>query len=107
MAKYLLMGSYTADGVKGLMKDGGAKRKAAAEAAIKSVGGRMESFYFAFGDNDLYAVIDAPDNATLAGVALAINAAGAARLKTVVLLSPEDVDEALKKGAKYTPPGQA
>ena len=107
MPKYLVMGSYTADGVKGLMKDGGAKRKAAAEAAIKSVGGRMESFYFAFGDNDLYAVIDAPDNATLAGVALAINAAGAARLKTVVLLSPEDVDEALKKGAKYTPPGQA
>jgi uncharacterized protein with GYD domain len=107
MAKYLLMGSYTPDGVKGLMKDGGAKRKAAAEAAIKSVGARMESFYFAFGEHDLYAVVDAPDNATLAGVALAINAAGAARLKTVVLLSPEDVDDALKKGAKYTPPGQA
>ena len=107
MAKYLVMASYTADGVKGLMKDGGAKRKAAAEAAIKSVGGRMDSFYFAFGEYDLYAVIDAPDNATLAGVALAINSAGAVRLKTVVLLSPEEIDDALKKGAKYTPPGQA
>jgi uncharacterized protein with GYD domain len=107
MPKYLVIGNYTVDGVKGLMKDGGAKRKAAAEAAIKSVGARMEAFYFAFGDNDLYAIVDAPDNATLAGVALAINAGGGARLKTVVLLTGEEVDEALKKGAKYTPPGQA
>lgn len=106
MPKYLVIGNYTVDGVKGLMKDGGAKRKAATEAAITSVGARMEAFYFAFGDNDLYAIVDAPDNATLAGVALAINAGGGARLKTVVLLTGEEVDEALKKGAKYTPPGQ-
>ena len=107
MPKYLAIGNYTVDGVKGLMKEGGVKRKAAAEAAIKSVGGRVEAFYFAFGENDLYAVIDAPDNAAVAGVALAINAGGGARLKTVVLLTAEEVDEALKQGAKYTPPSQA
>lgn len=106
MPKYLVMASYTADGAKGLMADGGSKRRAAAEAAIKSVGGRIESFYFAFGGHDLYSVIEAPDNQTMAAAALAINAAGAVRLKTVALLTPEEIDYAAKKGATYTPPGR-
>ncbi|MBI4887101.1 MAG: GYD domain-containing protein [Acidobacteria bacterium] len=106
MPKYLIVASYTADGVKGLLKDGGSKRRQAAEAALKSVGGRMESFYFAFGDHDVYAVIEAPDNATIAAASLAINASGAVHTKTVVLLAPEELDQAAKKTATYQPPGR-
>ena len=106
MAKYLLTASYTADGVKGLMKDGGSKRQQAAEAAVKSVGGRMEAFYFAFGEHDAIVLIDAPDNASVAAASMAINASGAVQTKTVVLLTPEEVDQATKKTATYQPPGR-
>jgi uncharacterized protein with GYD domain len=106
MAKYLLTASYTADGVKGLMKDGGSKRQQAAEAAVKSVGGRMEAFYFAFGEHDAILLIDAPDNASVAAASMAINASGAVQTKTVVLLTPEEVDQAAKKTTTYQPPGR-
>jgi uncharacterized protein with GYD domain len=106
MAKYLLTASYTADGVKGLMKDGGSKRQQAAEAAVKSVGGRMEAFYFAFGEHDAIVLIDAPDNASVAAASMAINASGAVQTKTVVLLTPEEVDQAAKKTTTYQPPGR-
>jgi uncharacterized protein with GYD domain len=106
MPKFLLMASYTADGVKGVMKDGGTKRKQAAEAALKSVGGRVEAVYFALGEYDLYAVVDAPDNATVTAAAMAINASGAARIQTVALLTPEEIDQAIQKRPAYTPPGQ-
>jgi uncharacterized protein with GYD domain len=106
MAKYLIVASYTAEGVKGLLKDGGSKRKRAAEAAVQSVGGKMESFYFAFGEHDVYGVLDAPDSATVAAASMAINASGAVRTRTVVLLTPEEMDQATKKNATYTPPGQ-
>lgn len=106
MAKYLIVASYTAEGVRGLLKDGGSKRKRAAEAAVQSVGGKMDSFYFAFGEHDVFAVIDAPDSATVAAASMAINASGAVRTRTVVLLTPEEMDQATKKSASYTPPGQ-
>ena len=106
MPKYLITACYTAEGVKGLLKDGGTKRRQAAEAAIKSVGGKMEAFYFAFGDQDAVVVVDAPDNASIAAASLAINASGRVQTKTVVLLTPEEIDQAKKKGAKYTPPGR-
>ena len=106
MPKYLVMASYTADGVKGLLKDGGTKRKQAGEAAFKSVGARMEAFYFALGEQDLYAIVDAPDNVTMAAVSMAIAAGGAVKPRTVVLLTAEEVDQVAKKGASYTPPGQ-
>ena len=106
MPKYLIMASYTAEGVRGLLKDGGTKRRQAAEAALKSVGGRVESFYFAFGEHDAYVVVDAPDNAALAAASLAINATGAVQTRTVVLLTPEEIDQATKKSAAYQPPGR-
>lgn len=105
MPKYLVMVSYTADGVKGVLKDGGTKRRQAAEAALKSVGGRLDSLYFAFGEEDVYALVDAPDNASVAAASLALAASGAVRTRTVVLLTPEEIDQAVKKGASYTPPG--
>ena len=106
MPKYLIVASYNAEGAKGLLKDGGTKRRQMAEAALKSVGGRVEAFYFAFGDNDLYAIIDAPDNVSVAAASLAINASGAVSTRTVVLLSPEEIDQAAKKAPAYKAPGQ-
>ena len=105
MAKYLLVASYTAEGAKGVMKDGGTKRRQAAEQAINSAGGKLEAFYFAFGDNDAYVIVDAPDNASVAGMSLTISASGAVNTKTVVLLAPEEIDQASKKGTTYTAPG--
>jgi uncharacterized protein with GYD domain len=105
MAKYLIAASYTADGAKGVLKDGGTKRREAAEAAIKSAGGRLEAFYFAFGDHDAFVIVDAPDHATVASASLAINASGAVRTKTVVLLTPEEIDQASKRSTTYKAPG--
>lgn len=100
MAKYLIEASYSQLGLKGLVKDGGTARRAAVEAAVKHLGGHLDVFYFAFGTSDVYAVVDAPDNITVAAFALAIGGTGvAAHLKTVVLLTPEEVDQAAKKSA--------
>ena len=106
MAKYLVEASYTSEGAKGVLKDGGSKRRAAAEQVIKSAGGKMEAFYFAFGPRDAFVVVDAPDQATIAAVALAINASGSVHTTTTVLLTPEEIDQAAKKSVKYTPPGR-
>jgi uncharacterized protein with GYD domain len=105
MAKYLLEASYSVDGVKGVVAKGGSARKAAVQAAVEGVGGKLESFYFAFGATDALVVIDVPDNATAAGLALAVAASGAAAIRTVVLLTPEEIDAATRKQVSYTPPG--
>lgn len=106
MAKYLIAASYTAEGARGLLKDGGSKRRQAAAEAIKSAGGKLEAFYFAFGDTDAYVIVDAPDHATVSAASLAITGSGAVRTKTVVLLTPEEIDQAAKKVVKYRAPGQ-
>ena len=106
MPKYLLHVNYVGDGIKGLLKDGGTKRRAAAEKAIKSLGGSVEVFYFAFGDTDAYLIGEAPDNASMAALALAVSASGAVTVKTTVLMTPEELDAAAKKKPTYRPPGQ-
>ena len=106
MAKYLIQGSYTAEGVKGLLKDGGTARKTLVEQMLKSAGGKLEAFYFAFGDTDVYAIVDAPDNATAASLSLAAGSSGLVSLKTTVLLAPAELDSAAKKSANYRPPGK-
>ena len=104
MAKYLLEVSYTLEGLKGVVAKGGAARKAAAQAAAKSVGGKVDSFYFAFGKNDVYTVVDLPDNEAAAALALTVSSSGAASVRTIVLLTPEEIDSATQKRVKYTPP---
>lgn len=106
MPKYLIQASYTAEGTKGVIKGGGSARRAAAQEAIESVDGRMEAFYFGFGEDDAYVIVDAPNNVSAAAVALAVNAGGTVRLKTTVLLTPEEVDQAAKRSVRYRPPGQ-
>ena len=104
MPKYLFQASYTLDGVKGLLKHGGSKRRAAIEETIKGLGGKLEAVYFAFGEDDVFVIVDAPDNVSIAAVSLAVTASGAANLKTTVLLTPEEMDQAAKKTVRYRPP---
>ena len=105
MPKYLLEVSYTLDGLRGVVAKGGSARKAAASAAAKSVGGKVDAFYFAFGGNDVYVICDMPDNESAAALALNVSAGGGASVKTTVLLTPDEIDNAVGKNVKYTPPG--
>jgi uncharacterized protein with GYD domain len=105
MPKYLVQASYIGDGVQGLRREGGSARRAAVEKACASVGGKVDVFYFAFGDTDVVTIMDLPDNTTAAGVALLVAASGKVDIKTAVLLTPEEVDAAVKIGGDYRPPG--
>jgi len=106
MPKYLYQSSYTVEGLKGLMKDGGSKRKEVAKKLVESLGGKLEALYFAFGGTDVYLIVDAPDNASAAAGAIAVTAAGGASIKTTVLITPEEMDAASKKQAAYSAPGK-
>jgi len=107
MSKYLLQASYKAEGVKGLLSEGGSSRAAAVKKALKSAGGKLESFYFAFGESDVYLICEAPDNATMAAIALNIAASGIVNIKTTVLLTAEEIDSAAQaKAPSYRAPGQ-
>jgi uncharacterized protein with GYD domain len=105
MPKYMFQTSFTPDGVKGLVAKGGSARRAAAEAAIKSAGGTLDAFYFAFGDTDAFVIADLPSNEAAAAVALTVSASGAVGARTTVLLTPEELDAATKQKVTYTPPG--
>lgn len=106
MSKYMLRVNYTANGAKGLIKDGGSMRRSVAQKAVESVGGRMEAFYFAFGDTDAFVVADLPDAGSAAAIALTVSASGGASVQTIVLMTPEEVDTAVRKSPLYSAPGQ-
>jgi len=107
MPKYLLKASYTTDGVRGVMKDGGTKRVAAARALVESLGGKVEAFYFSHGETDAYVITEFPDTAkALAGV-MAVNASGLVTASTIPLITPEEVDAAAKVSVSYRGPGTA
>jgi uncharacterized protein with GYD domain len=106
MPKYLVQATYTAEGVKGLLAEGGTKRRDAAVKAIKSAGGKVEAFYYSFGKSDAIVLLDMPDNVSVAAVSLAINASGAVTTTTTVLLTPEEVDEVVKKSVSYRAPAK-
>jgi uncharacterized protein with GYD domain len=105
MPKYLIQSTYTREGVQGIQNKGGTARRDAITEMARSLGGQLESYYFGFGDYDVHAILDLPDDEAAAAVALAVNAAGGATAKTTVLLTPEQVDEAAKRSADYRPPG--
>jgi uncharacterized protein with GYD domain len=106
MPKYLIQANYTSEGLKGLMKEGGSGRRKAAESVVASVGGKMEAFYYAFGKTDVYLIADMPDAASASAIALTINASGAVTVTTTVLMTPEEVDMAVKKTPAYRAPGK-
>jgi len=104
--KYLFTGSFAVDGARGILAEGGSSRRAAVEKLFASVGGTLESYYFAFGSDDFYIVGDLPGNAAAASAALTTSASGTVHSRTVVLLTPEDVDAASKLSPTYRPPGR-
>ena len=106
MSKYLFQVNYVGEGVKGLLKEGGSSRRAATEKMVQSMGGKIEAYYFCFGEHDCYVIADFPDNATAAAVALTVSASGAVAAKTIVLMTPEELDSAVKMSPSYRPPGQ-
>ena len=105
MPKYLIQASYTQEGLKGLLKEGGTSRRSAVEQLARGLGGSIEAFYYAFGDADVFVIVDMPDDATASAIALTIGATGSVSLKTTVLITPETVDDAVKKTVDYRPPG--
>ncbi len=105
MAKYMFRTSYTQSGLKGLLADGGTGREAALRSTVEAAGGTLEGFYYAFGDSDLYLITDLPDEATATALSLNIAAAGALTVSVTVLLTPQDVDEAVAKSVPYRLPG--
>jgi uncharacterized protein with GYD domain len=107
MPKYLIEANYVGEGIVGLLREGGSRRRAAVDELFKSMGGTVEAFYYAFGDEDVFIVGDLPDNATAAALVLRVNASGAARCKTTVLMTAQEVDMAVKKTGRYRPPGYA
>lgn len=105
MAKYLIKASYSLQGTKGLLKEGGSSRRAAVKQMIEGLGGKLEAFYYAFGDTDVFVIFDLPDAQSTAALSLAVNAAGGAQVTTIPLLTPEDMDAACKKSVAYRAPG--
>jgi uncharacterized protein with GYD domain len=106
MPKYLFQAAYSVDGVKGVLKEGGSGRQDAIEKLVSGLGGRLESFYFAFGGDDAFVIADLPDQQSAAAIGLAVNASGGATVRTVVLLTPAEVDDAARKTVDYRPPGR-
>ena len=105
MPKFLVEATYTAEGLRGLIKEGAASRKAAVTQAVKKLGGKAEGIYWCLGDKDAVMVVDMPDAASAAAVSLAVSASGLVRAKTTVLLTAEETDEVLAKQVTYRAPG--
>ena len=106
MPRYLIIGSYTTQGEQGLLSKGGTARRASVTEMVEKLGGKVETFDFAFGEDDVYVVCELPDNVTAAAIGLAVGASGLVGIRTVVLLTPEEIDAAAEKHAEYHGPGQ-
>ncbi len=105
MPKYLVQATYTREGVEGVRAKGGSSRRDAVAQTAASLGGALEAFYFAFGDHDAVVLVDLPDDEAALAVAMTVDATGGALVKTTVLLTPEQVDEAARRSVEYLPPG--
>ena len=107
MPKYMIQASYSVDGIKGVLKEGGTSRRTAVAAAIKSMGGTLEAFYFTFGDTDVVGIADVPDNVSAAAFSMGVAASGTLTgAKTTVLLTPEEIDQAAKKTMAFRAAGR-
>jgi uncharacterized protein with GYD domain len=106
MPRYMIQASYTREGIQGVMKEGGSGRKDAIGKMVADMGGSLESFYFAFGEEDAIVIADLPDNTTAAAIGIAVGASGGATTKTTVLLTPEEIDDATHRSVGYRAPGK-
>jgi len=105
MPKYLFHGGYTAAGAAGLLKEGGTGRAEAVKQLAASVGGTVESIYWAFGAEDYYIVVDLPDAHAAAALSLSVSASGAVHATTSELMTAADVDNVARRTVTYRPPG--
>ncbi|HZN79588.1 MAG TPA: GYD domain-containing protein [Mycobacterium sp.] len=105
MPKFLIKASYNPDGVRGLIKEGGSKRRAVVQKLIEGLGGKLEAFYYAYGADDAVIIADLPDAISGVALSLTVNATGAVRLETIPLITPEEIDAASKKSIDYKAPG--
>ncbi|MFH5879903.1 GYD domain-containing protein [Arthrobacter sp. NA-172] len=106
ISKYLFQGNYVGQGIKGLMEEGGSKRRDAVVKALESVGGSLDSIYYAFGETDVLGIFDIPDQPSAVALSLLINSTGTVNLRLTPLLTPEDLDTAASKTPSYRAPGQ-
>ena len=106
MPKYLAKARYNTDGARALMKEGGSARLEAVKKAAKTVGGKVESFYFAYGGDDAIVIVDMPDENAGLALSLAVNASGTVSLEMVKLITPAEMDAAVQTTVKYRGPGQ-
>ena len=106
MPKYLVQASYVGEGLKGLIKEGGSSRRDTVAKVIEGLGGKLETFYYAFGDFDVLGIADMPDSVSALAFSRAVNASGGINAKTIVLVTPEEIDDATKKAVNFRPPGQ-
>jgi len=105
MPKYLIIATYNSEGMKGVLREGGSERRKMIADMAQNLDGELESFYYAFGKDDVYSVVDLPDNVTAAAMAAHITAGGKARCEVVVLVTPEEMDQAARTKMYYRPPG--
>ena len=106
MARYLFQGTYSREGAQGLLRDGGTKRRAAVESLVKTLGGRLEAFYYGFGETDLFIIAELPDHVAAASASLIVVASGAGSWRTTVLLTADEMDGVSKSSATtYRAPG--
>jgi uncharacterized protein with GYD domain len=106
MSRYLVQFSYTREGLEGLRKEGGSSRREAVRQLIESLGGKLEAYYYTFGSYDGVSILDMPDNATMAAASVIVVGSGAVTAKTTVLLTPEELDDAVKRSFTFRPPGE-
>jgi uncharacterized protein with GYD domain len=105
MTKYLFEANYVGEGIKGLMREGGTKRREAVVEALNSVGGTLECFYYAFGKTDVLGMFEIPEQANAAALSLMINSTGTVNLHLTPLMTAEDLDAAASKTPSYRAPG--
>ena len=104
MPKYLVQGSYTEQGLQGLLKEGGSGRRAMVEKLASEMGGKLEAFYFTFGSDDFVIILDLPSNIDMAATAIVAQASGMVKSRVTVLMAPEDVDQAVQRKVDFRPP---
>jgi len=105
MPKYLFEASYTQEGIRGLLKEGGSSRQVEVEKLFKGLGGKLETFYYTFGDKDVFAIADLPDASAAAAASLTISATGTIQVRTIPLLTPKEIDQASHESVDFRPPG--
>ena len=105
MPLYLWQASYTVPGIQGLKKDGGSKRAQAVRKMTEDLGGKLHAFYYCFGESDIVGISEFPDHATEVALSLAVNGSGVATIRSTVLITPEEMDKAVKIPVTYRAPG--